>query len=116
MFDADKDVLLVERYPVPKNNPLYDTLELKDGIFILEESVLQAMQHEDTYILVCGDFNARTGREQPKLEEMVNYMPCCLDDSDACLCRCSKDRTINKFEKYWLNMFYAGLYYCARVL
>ena len=30
--DADKDVLLFASYVVPENSPVYDTLELKDGI------------------------------------------------------------------------------------
>ena len=61
MFDADKDVLFVASYVVPENSPLYDTLELKDDILILEESVLRVMQNEDMHVLVCGDFSARTG-------------------------------------------------------
>ena len=46
----------------------------------------------------------RTGDEQPKLEEMVNYMPGSVNDIDACLGRRSKDRMINKFGKSLRNM------------
>ena len=69
VFSLDKDVLLIASYVAPENSPLYDTLELKDGILILEESTLQIVQNEDPYILLCGDLNARTGCEQPKLEK-----------------------------------------------
>ena len=62
-------MLLIASYVAPENSPLYDTLELKDGILILEESTLQIVQNEDPYILLCGDLNARTGCEQPKLEK-----------------------------------------------
>ena len=48
------------------------------------------MQNEDMYVLVCGHLNARTGGEQQKLKEMVNYMPGSVDDGDACLGRRSK--------------------------
>ena len=74
----------------PENIPLYDTLELEDSIHILEESLLQVMQNEDMYVLVCGDLSARTGGGQPKPEEIVNYMPDSVDNSDACLGRRSK--------------------------
>ena len=113
MFEADKDVLLVASYIVPENSLLYDTLELKDGILILEQSLLQVMQNEDVYLLVCGDLNPRTGGEQQKLEEMVNYVSGSVDDGDACLGGRSKERTVNKFGKSLLNTcFNAGLYYC----
>ena len=72
VFNSDKDVLLIARYVVPENGPLYDTLELKDGILILEEGILQAVQNEDLYVLICGDLKARTGCEQPKQESMLN--------------------------------------------
>ena len=90
VFEADKDVLLVASYVVPENSFLYDALELKDGILISEQSLLQVMQNEDVYLLVCGGLNARTGGEQQKLKEMVNYMPGSVDDGDACLGRRSK--------------------------
>ena len=40
------------------------------------------MQNEDAYVLVCDDLNARTGCEQPKPEEMVNYVSGSVDDSN----------------------------------
>ena len=48
---VDKDVLLIASYVAPENSPLYDTLELKDSILILEESILQIVQNEDPYKL-----------------------------------------------------------------
>ena len=45
-------------------------MDLKDDIVILEEKLLQLIRDEDVHILLCGDFNARTGCEQPKLDDM----------------------------------------------
>ena len=105
VFSLDKDVLLIASYVAPENSPLYDTLELKDGILILEESILQIVQNEDPYILLCGDLNARTGCEQPKLEEMFNYTPGSDDNDDGdCRYRCSKDNIVNNFGKSLLNL------------
>ena len=83
VFSLDKDVLLIASHVAPENSPLYDTLELKDRIFILEESILHIVQNEDPYILLCGDLNARTGCEQPKLEEMFNYTLGSDDNDDS---------------------------------
>ena len=53
VFSLDKDVLLIASLFAPENSPLYDTLELKDGILILEQSILQIVENEDPYILLC---------------------------------------------------------------
>ena len=57
---------------VPEHGPLYDSTDLKDGIVILEEKLLQVIRDEDVHVLLCEDFNARTGCEQPKLDDMSN--------------------------------------------
>ena len=51
VFSLDKDVLLIASYVAPENSPLDDTLELKDGILILEESILHIVQNENPYKL-----------------------------------------------------------------
>ena len=105
VFNLDKDVLLIACYVAPENSPLYDTLELNDGIQILEESILQAAQNEDLYYLLCGDLNARTGCEQSKLAEVFTYTPGSDENDDGdCACRCSKDSIVNNFGKSLLNL------------
>jgi len=73
LFNADKDVLLIASYVAPEHSPFYDSMDLKDGIVILEENLVQEICDEDLYILLCGDLNARTGCE--KLDDMSNYRP-----------------------------------------
>ena len=75
VFNADKDVFLIASYVVPKHGPLYDSMDLKDGIVILEEKILQVICDKDVHILLCRGFNAQTGCEQPKLNDMSNYTP-----------------------------------------
>ena len=71
VFNSDKDVSLIACFVAPKNSPLYETLEVNDGIQILEEKILQAVQNEDLYSLLCSDLNARTCCEQSKLVEVL---------------------------------------------
>ena len=72
VFNADKDILLIASYVAPEHSPFCDSMDLKDGIVILEENLVQEIRDEDLYILLCGDLNARTGCEQPKLDDMSN--------------------------------------------
>ena len=72
VFNADKDVFLIASIVVPEHGPLYDSMDLKDGIVILEEKLLQVIRDEDARIFLSGDFNTRTSCEQPKLDDMSN--------------------------------------------
>lgn len=100
VFNADKDVLLIASYVAP------DSMDLKDGIVILEENLVQEIRDEDLYILLCGDLNARTGCEQPKLDDMSNYRPGFEDDDvrGDWAGRSSKDTVVNSFGKSLLNL------------
>ena len=55
VFNADKDVLLIASYVAPEHSPFYDSMDLKNGIVILEENLVQEIRDEDLYILLCGD-------------------------------------------------------------
>ena len=106
VFNADKDVLLTSSYVAPEHSPFYDSMDLKDGIVILEENLIQEIRGEDLYILLCGDLNARTGCEQPKLDDMSNYRPG-FEDEDVrghWADRSLKDTVVNSFGKSLLNL------------
>ena len=101
VFNANKDVLLIASYVAP------DSMDLKDGIVILEENLVQVIHDEDLYILLRGDLNARTGCEQPKLDDMSNYRPG-FEDEDVrgdWVDRSSKDTVVNSYGKSLLNVF-----------
>ena len=68
---------------------------------ILEEKLLQVIHDEDVHILLCGDFNARTGCEQPKLDDMSNYTPGSEEDviRGDWADRQPKDIVVNNFGK-----------------
>ena len=50
VFNADKDVLLIASYVAPEHSPFYDSMDLKNGIVILEENLVQEIRDEDLYI------------------------------------------------------------------
>ena len=81
-------------------------MDLKVGIFILEEQLLQVIRDADVHILLCGDFNARTGCEQPKLYDMSNYTPGSEEDviRGDWANRRSKDIVVNNFATSLLNL------------
>ena len=93
----------------PEHSPFYDSMDLKDGIVILKENLVQEIRDEDLYILLCGDLNAQTGCEQPKLDDMSNYRPG-FEDEDVrgdWADRSLKDTVVNSFGKSLLNLFSA---------
>ena len=107
-------MFLTASYVVPEHGPLYDSMDLKDGIVILEEQLLQVIRDENVHILLSGDFNARTGCKQQKLDDMSNYMPGSEEDviiRGDWADRRSKDIVVNNFAKSLLN-----LYLCLIVL
>ena len=110
LFNTDKDILLVACYVNPEGSPAYDTCPLKDGIVIIEESVLQLLDKDEVYMIVCGDMNARSSNEQPQQESMTNYsydVEWSDDDDDdyddSRWIRASKDKIINNFGKSLLD-------------
>ena len=106
VFNADKDVLLIAFYVAPEHSRFYDSMNLKEGIVILEENLVQEIRDEDLYILLCRDLNARTGCEQPKLDDMSNYRPG-FENEDVrgdWADRSSKDTVVNSFSKSLLNL------------
>ena len=50
VFNADKDVLLIASYVAPEHSPFYDSMDLKDGIVILEENLVQEILDEFCYV------------------------------------------------------------------
>ena len=116
VFGLDKDVVLVACYIVPEGGPAYNLTQLKDGILILEENILQAVDKDDIHLIVCGDMNARTANEQANEENMNNFD--CFDDDNAddvdhdgndddgnncSVKRSSKDTIINNFGRSLLD-------------
>jgi len=102
LWGTDKDILLLACYVPPEGSPAYHGLELKDGIQILEEAVSALISDNNYYLMMFGDFNARTSCEQPNLEDMLNYSPD-SEDSDDVSCRVSQDKVVNAFGRSLLN-------------
>ena len=109
LFNVDKDILIIATYVAPENSPLYKDNAQKDGIVLLEESLSEFLNGKDMYFLMFGDFNARTGNEQPAWSETPNYSLRWDDDdeednNDCRLNRHSKDTVINNFGSSLLNL------------
>lgn len=63
---------------MPEGSAFYNSLDIKDGIHLLEESVLQYIDKDEFYLISCGDLNARTGSEQVSTDDIANYFPSML--------------------------------------
>ena len=107
------DVVLVACYIVPEGGLAYNLTELKDGILILEENILQDVDKDDIHLIVCGDRIARTANEQVNEKNMTNYD--CFDDDDdgndddgnnCSVKRSSTDTIINHFGRSLLDFYF----------
>ena len=109
LFNLNEDVLFVSCYVNPQGSPAYNDTHTDNGIVMLEEELLQLRVRDEVNIIVCGDLNARTGREQAGDEEME--VDARGDNEDREQDRCSKDSTINTFGKSLLDFcFLFNLY------
>ena len=63
LFGTDKDILLFNVYVPPIGSPYYATVEESNGITNLERCISDMLDIcGDVAVILCGDFNARTGK------------------------------------------------------
>ena len=61
LMGTESNVFLVNTYPNPPNIPFYDTTDFDNGIVVLEQCLLNIIEHnEDATFILSGDFYART--------------------------------------------------------
>lgn len=106
------DFIVICAYVPPIDSPYYSNREVKCNIFLLEEELLRLHEeHPRAAILICGDFNARTGEWNihADLEDAVD------SDNEGvgledCYCpinaahRNSQDPTINQFGRNLISL------------
>ena len=101
LFNSEKDVLMLCAYIPPSGSPYYDNKSVSNGIYLLEEYLLQLYaQHDDCSIVVCGDLNARTGRSNVGNQSDYSNM---REDVFSNL-RNSQDPTTNEFGRSLLSL------------
>ncbi|KAK7506236.1 hypothetical protein BaRGS_00002348 [Batillaria attramentaria] len=62
LFGLESDVVLLGVYVPPCNSEYYTEIEIENGITMVEQCILDVLEHVgDVELLLCGDFNARTG-------------------------------------------------------
>jgi len=100
LFGMNRDILLFNVYVPPVGSPYYETINEPNGIVNLENCISDMLHvHGDAAIILCGDFNARTGNKSiidVNLNEMLS------DVTDEL--RCSDDSTVNEFGQSLLSL------------
>ena len=75
----------------------------------MEENLIDLMG-KDMFVIFCGDFNSRTGNEQPVDENIVDYLDLNVtrdaNDITRTALRYSKDKFINGFGNSLLDFCY----------
>ena len=103
--DKGKEFIIVCIYVPPTDSPYYRSKNIKCNILLLEDELLRLQDDfPQVPILICGDFNARTGKwniHDDSEEE---------EEDEDCLCsgvtlpRRSQDTSVNTFGETLINV------------
>ena len=98
---GDNDILMFNVYVPPIGSPYYEVAGLNNGIDILCKSILDVCSiHENCSLIICGDFNARTGSLNTNFStDFTDMFSNVLEES-----RLAVDSTVNDFGEHLLEM------------
>ena len=106
LLGVDKDTLCICAYVPPDGSPFYTHFDVENGISLLEECVTECLLDlNDVYIMLIGDFNARTaGSSQNIFHDCTNDLFSNLHMSHALSNeRHSQDSSMNSYGKLLMN-------------
>ena len=68
----------------PENSNIYKSLDEKNGVEILENTLLELKaEYDDPYVILMGDLNSRTGDlHDYVINDEVDFLPVEMYDSD----------------------------------
>ena len=99
------DCILLGMYLPPAQSLYYAETEIDNGVSLLEFCLLDVIEmYGDLPVIVCGDFNARTGTKNGKVIQLPDEIDDIDNTEDQGFTRTSKDETINEFGRYLLNV------------
>ena len=110
LLGTESEVVLQGSYTPPANSVYYKETEITNGISLTGQCIMDVTETvDDLSLIVFGDLNARTGSENAAetnydCETFNIFAP----NNESCLdkltMRVSKDKKINEFGRYLLNM------------
>lgn len=96
-FHTRRDIFVCATYIPPKNSSIYSSKDDTESPFLTLQSQLLSFSRKGN-IIICGDFNARTGNLKDFLECSNFDSHCPIDDlSDNLLSRNNRDSQISAF-------------------
>lgn len=103
-FSGSKDVILYAGYVCPQGSPFYDGNIRQNVLNIIEDSLLDNLEsYENADILLCGDFNSRTGKCNLCFDDDADDTEDYVRSDQYCQ-RQSKDQVINQFGRMLLDL------------
>ena len=94
VFNIDRNLIMFNAYIPPAGSPYYETTQDANGIEILEKCIIETQEeHSEEAILLCGDFNARTGILNSDNVSDLHDVRCNVAEES----RYSHDKTVNWF-------------------
>ena len=101
LFKTTCDVFLLVVYIPPMGSPFYENLDTVNGIDILENCLSDIEEkYRDFYLMICGDFNARTGSLNTVPDSFLPNLRSEVYRSE----RNSADKVVNTFGRSFLSL------------
>ena len=105
VFGSLRDVLFVSVYIHPENSPYYTVFDEDDGIYCLEECLIDVILNlGEVDILLYGDLNARTSNCIPDAYDLETIFQFSNNTYENNVSRRSQDTVINNYGKKLLSM------------
>ena len=99
-MNTERYILVCCAYVKPENSNIYKSLDEKNGVEILENTLLELKaEYDDPYVILMGDLNSRTGDlHDYVINDEVDFLPVEMYDSDKfSISRQAKDTVTNTF-------------------
>ena len=101
LFRTACDIFLLVVYTPPLGSPFYENRDTTNGIHLVENCLEELEEkYGDSYLILCGDFNARTGSLNACSDNFLPNLRREVYSSE----RSSGDRAINTFGRIFLSL------------
>ena len=101
LFKTTCDIFLLVVYIPPMGSPFYENRDTGNGIDILDDCLSQIEdRYGDVHLMLCGDFNARTGSLNTRCDSFLPNVRNEVYGSE----RSSGDNVVNTFGRSFLSL------------
>ena len=105
LFNTKKDIIYLSMYIPPHDSPFWGKTQNGYAMDLLEKCIMDLYEAmDDFYLMICGDFNARTASKNCNYWSSDDMEPFDVCDNDSVMSRTSQDKEVNVFGQQLLEL------------